>query len=143
MKPQNSEINLDNRSTVGRTITIAFVLFALAAFSSVAQAATFHVTTTVDNGNNNNDANPDDPQTIQQSLDGKINAVLTITDSDGDPQRSAPEWVREPLARFSESEIERWGEAEWEAFALEALWGVCCEGATHAAPVPPAMRAAI
>jgi T1SS-143 domain-containing protein len=37
-----------------------------------------------DNGNNANDAFPDDPLTIQQTLDGKINAVLTITDSDGD-----------------------------------------------------------
>jgi Domain of unknown function (DUF5801)/RTX calcium-binding nonapeptide repeat (4 copies) len=37
-----------------------------------------------DNGNNSNDALPDDPLTIQQTLSGKINAVLTITDSDGD-----------------------------------------------------------
>jgi uncharacterized protein YbcC (UPF0753/DUF2309 family) len=48
----------------------------------------------------------------------------------------APAWVREPLARVPESEIERWGEVEWEAFALELLWGVCQEGAKHATPIP-------
>jgi hypothetical protein len=40
-----------------------------------------------DNGSNGNDAAPDDsPNPIQQTLAGKINAVLTITDSDGDSE---------------------------------------------------------
>ncbi|WP_291865952.1 DUF5801 repeats-in-toxin domain-containing protein [Bradyrhizobium sp.] len=39
---------------------------------------------TNDNGNNSNDASPDDPLTIQQTLNGKIIATLTVTDSDGD-----------------------------------------------------------
>jgi T1SS-143 domain-containing protein len=37
-----------------------------------------------DNGSNSNDASPDDPSTIQQTLNGKITATLTVTDSDGD-----------------------------------------------------------
>ncbi len=37
-----------------------------------------------DNGSNYNDASPDDPVTIQQTLNGKITATLTVTDSDGD-----------------------------------------------------------
>ena len=32
------------------------------------------------------------------------------------------------LARFGESRIEEWGEDVWEAFTLQALWRVCCEG---------------
>ena len=39
---------------------------------------------TNDNGNNSNDASPDDPLTVQQTLNGKIVATLTVTDSDGD-----------------------------------------------------------
>ncbi|MDE5452826.1 VWA domain-containing protein [Bradyrhizobium sp. CSA112] len=39
---------------------------------------------TNDNGNNWNDASPDDPLTVQQNLNGKIIATLTVTDSDGD-----------------------------------------------------------
>ncbi|KRR21582.1 DUF5801 repeats-in-toxin domain-containing protein [Bradyrhizobium retamae] len=39
---------------------------------------------TNDNGTNFNDASPDDPLTVQQNLDGKIIATLTVTDSDGD-----------------------------------------------------------
>jgi uncharacterized protein YbcC (UPF0753/DUF2309 family) len=50
---------------------------------------------------------------------------------------SAPAWVREPLERVDESEIERWGVAEWEAFALELLWSVSRAGAALADPVPP------
>jgi T1SS-143 domain-containing protein len=37
-----------------------------------------------DNGSNSSDASPDDPVTIQQTLNGKITATLTVTDSDGD-----------------------------------------------------------
>jgi uncharacterized protein YbcC (UPF0753/DUF2309 family) len=32
------------------------------------------------------------------------------------------------LARFRESRIEEWGEDAWEAFTLQALWRVCCDG---------------
>jgi uncharacterized protein YbcC (UPF0753/DUF2309 family) len=51
---------------------------------------------------------------------------------------SAPKWVKAPMARFTESEIERWGDGEWEAFALELLWAACRDGAGHAAPLPAA-----
>src|SRR6266545_1291304 len=55
---------------------------------------------------------------------------------------SAPGWIRQPLSRFTESEIEHWGETDWEAFALEILWGACRTGARHAAPLPaPALPA--
>src|SRR5262249_8058568 len=37
-----------------------------------------------DNGSNSSDAPPDDAHTIQQTLEGKIIATLTVTDSDGD-----------------------------------------------------------
>ena len=53
---------------------------------------------------------------------------------------SAPEWVRRPLARFTETEIERWAESDWEAFALELLWSACRAGVAHAPPPPPAER---
>ncbi|TKW78136.1 MAG: hypothetical protein DI543_12010, partial [Bradyrhizobium icense] len=39
---------------------------------------------TNDNGSNSNDASPDDPLTVQQTLEGKIIATLTVKDSDGD-----------------------------------------------------------
>jgi uncharacterized protein YbcC (UPF0753/DUF2309 family) len=32
------------------------------------------------------------------------------------------------LERFRESRIEEWGEDAWEAFTLQALWRVCCDG---------------
>jgi uncharacterized protein YbcC (UPF0753/DUF2309 family) len=32
------------------------------------------------------------------------------------------------LERFGESRIEAWGEDVWEAFTLQSLWRVCCEG---------------
>jgi uncharacterized protein YbcC (UPF0753/DUF2309 family) len=32
------------------------------------------------------------------------------------------------LKCFRASRIEEWGEADWEAFTLQALWRVCCEG---------------
>jgi uncharacterized protein YbcC (UPF0753/DUF2309 family) len=34
------------------------------------------------------------------------------------------------LERFGESRIEDWGEDTWEAFTLQALWRVCCQGVT-------------
>lgn len=45
------------------------------------------------------------------------------------------------LDRFGESSIESWPESTWEAFTLQALWRVCCDGALHApqpAELPPA-----
>ena len=47
-----------------------------------------------------------------------------------------PAWVKRELSRHRESEIERWREPEWEAFALELLWAACLEGVGHAAPPP-------
>jgi uncharacterized protein YbcC (UPF0753/DUF2309 family) len=32
------------------------------------------------------------------------------------------------LKRFRESRIEEWTEGDWEAFTLQALWRVCCDG---------------
>jgi uncharacterized protein YbcC (UPF0753/DUF2309 family) len=32
------------------------------------------------------------------------------------------------LARFRASRIEEWSEDDWEAFTLQALWRVCCDG---------------
>jgi uncharacterized protein YbcC (UPF0753/DUF2309 family) len=32
------------------------------------------------------------------------------------------------LERFGASRIEEWGEDDWEAFTLQALWRVCCDG---------------
>jgi uncharacterized protein YbcC (UPF0753/DUF2309 family) len=32
------------------------------------------------------------------------------------------------LDRFHESRIEEWGDDTWEAFTLQALWRVCCDG---------------
>jgi uncharacterized protein YbcC (UPF0753/DUF2309 family) len=32
------------------------------------------------------------------------------------------------LERFGESRIEEWSEDDWEAFTLQALWRVCCDG---------------
>jgi hypothetical protein len=57
MKQENSEMNLNGHSTLvrramTRTASIAVVIFAIAIFSSIANAANFHVTTTADNGNN-------------------------------------------------------------------------------------------
>jgi uncharacterized protein len=49
---------------------------------------------------------------------------------------AAPEWVRGALARWTQSEVELWDEADWEAFALELLWAACQDGAKHAKEVP-------
>jgi uncharacterized protein YbcC (UPF0753/DUF2309 family) len=38
------------------------------------------------------------------------------------------ESLTELLSRFSESSMEHWSEADWERFALQALWRVCCDG---------------
>jgi uncharacterized protein YbcC (UPF0753/DUF2309 family) len=34
------------------------------------------------------------------------------------------------LERFGEARIEEWGENVWEAFTLQALWRICCDGVT-------------
>jgi uncharacterized protein YbcC (UPF0753/DUF2309 family) len=41
--------------------------------------------------------------------------------------------------RFGDSRVEAWGEDTWEAFALQALWRVCCDGVAGipAFTVPP------
>jgi hypothetical protein len=36
--------------------------------------------------------------------------------------------LAELIDRFGESAMEEWSEEEWEGFALQALWRVCCEG---------------
>ncbi|QEG26607.1 hypothetical protein GobsT_13500 [Gemmata obscuriglobus] len=55
-----------------------------------------------------------------------------------------PAWMRDLFARFGLAGIETWPEATWEAFALEALWALCREGARATAdtqaPAPPPIR---
>lgn len=46
-----------------------------------------------------------------------------------------PAWVGELFARFGLARIESWSDETWEAFALEALWRVCQDGA-RATPTP-------
>src|SRR4030095_1981621 len=90
------EMNLNGYSTfVRRAITMtastAVVLFAIAIFSSMAQAATFHVTTTADNNNNSSptvgslrkaiiDANNNPgPDTIDFNIVGSGVHKITLT----------------------------------------------------------------
>ncbi len=42
--------------------------------------------------------------------------------------RETPRWVPELFAKFREVRIEDWDESTWEAFSLEAVWGVCLAG---------------
>ncbi|MFO0845548.1 MAG: putative inorganic carbon transporter subunit DabA [Gemmataceae bacterium] len=42
--------------------------------------------------------------------------------------RDRPGAVGTLLRRFNESTVEEWSEGRWEAFTLEALWGVCHAG---------------
>jgi uncharacterized protein len=48
------------------------------------------------------------------------------------------------FARFQETAIESWSEETWEAFTLQALWRICCEGVaatpSFAPPVPLPLR---
>ncbi|HYH65981.1 MAG TPA: putative inorganic carbon transporter subunit DabA, partial [Urbifossiella sp.] len=41
---------------------------------------------------------------------------------------AVPGWVPALFARFRDAGIETWDPATWEAFSLEALWGVCLDG---------------
>src|SRR5215471_4467519 len=54
MKQQNSEMTHFSfvRRAVGTISSLAILIIAIAIFSSIAEAATFHVTTTADNNNN-------------------------------------------------------------------------------------------
>ncbi|HUR54227.1 MAG TPA: putative inorganic carbon transporter subunit DabA, partial [Gemmataceae bacterium] len=44
-----------------------------------------------------------------------------------------PGWVPGLFAKFDESAIESWDETTWEAFSLEALYGVCRDGVERSA----------
>jgi hypothetical protein len=44
--------------------------------------------------------------------------------------RRAPDSLAPVFERFSESAIENWTDADWEAFTLQALWRICCAGVT-------------
>jgi uncharacterized protein YbcC (UPF0753/DUF2309 family) len=46
----------------------------------------------------------------------------------GEAGRGATAGLSVLLERFGESRIEEWGEDVWEAFTLQALWRVCCDG---------------
>ena len=50
--------------------------------------------------------------------------------------------LAELLDRFGESTIETWSDDDWEAFTLQALWRVCCDGVRDLAAVHPAAAAA-
>lgn len=50
--------------------------------------------------------------------------------------RPSPAWVGELFEKFQEAGIESWAEGTWEAFTLEALWRVCCDG-VRGLPPPP------
>ncbi|HET6572097.1 MAG TPA: DUF2309 domain-containing protein [Fimbriiglobus sp.] len=41
------------------------------------------------------------------------------------------------IERFGESRIESWGEGDWEAFTLQALWRVCRHGVAGVPPLAP------
>jgi uncharacterized protein YbcC (UPF0753/DUF2309 family) len=55
-------------------------------------------------------------------------------------QRRAPPSLAELLDRYGEQGIEGWSEPDWERFAVQALWRVCCDGVRHLPPFthPPA-----
>lgn len=48
------------------------------------------------------------------------------------------------IERFGEARIEEWSERTWEAFTLQALWRVCCDGVAavpeRTQPLPPPVR---
>jgi uncharacterized protein len=50
--------------------------------------------------------------------------------------RQIPGWVPELFQRFQASRIEDWTEETWEAFSLEALWRICCEGVAGVPATP-------
>lgn len=82
MKQQNSEMNPNGYATFARraitmTASIAVVLFAIAMFSSLASATTFHVTTISDNGNN---SNPTAGSLRKAILDANANPGLDTID---------------------------------------------------------------
>lgn len=45
--------------------------------------------------------------------------------------------LRALLRRFHESAIETWSEATWEAFTVQVLWRVCCDGVGLVLSFPP------
>ncbi len=58
--------------------------------------------------------------------------------------RPVSESLSELLDRFGESTIEDWTDDDWEGFALQALWRVCCDGVRnlppYTAPPEPPLR---
>ena len=57
----------------------------------------------------------------QSELNGQTKSTHT-----GNARSSAS--LQKLLDRFGESRIESWSESEWEAFSLQALWRLCCDG---------------
>lgn len=54
------------------------------------------------------------------------------------PGRRARQGLAPVFERLGEATIESWDDAAWEAFTLQALWRICCDGAAAApAPAPP------
>jgi uncharacterized protein len=46
------------------------------------------------------------------------------------PPGRGPAGLRKLLERFARTRVEDWDEEAWEAFTLQALWRVCCDGLT-------------
>jgi uncharacterized protein YbcC (UPF0753/DUF2309 family) len=55
----------------------------------------------------------------------------------GNPATSQRGNLGELLARFGETALEAWEEDDWEAFTLQALWRICCDGVRAAPSSPP------
>lgn len=53
------------------------------------------------------------------------------------PGRGSRNGLAPVFERLGESTIESWDEAAWEAFTLQALWRICCDGATSAPTSAP------
>ena len=62
----------------------------------------------------------------------------------GSDAASARQRLARVLARFNEEAIESWSDATWEAFTLQALWRLCCDGVndlpTFTIPTPTPIR---
>ncbi len=56
-------------------------------------------------------------------------------------RRTVPSSLVDRLDRFGESRIESWSDEEWESFALQSMWRLCCDGVRDLpsyTPIPPA-----
>ena len=78
---------------------------------------------------------------VMRDLRTRNEASPPVTPGPENEKRSSRS-IRELIDRFGESRIENWSGSEWEAFTLQALWRICCEGVAQqpvftAAPQEP------